>query len=225
MNDSSLKSRKTERKGQSKKKGTISNRPHFSITLTPPILAFYPLLPWLLITRYIISFIFVWAYLSPPSLYPALSIFSPLSVQIHVALLFSLCAIPHISPLSVFSSQFDPTSPSLVLSQQYRTSSFTFSIVLGATPKECVCVCVWCSCDPLISVRRNIGGLVLPSRVRGHVESVITLVHRETYTQFLGFTPSEASASNSLVYNSPTTNTHTGIDWALFDFPNPRSPY
>lgn len=44
----------------------------------------------------------------------------------------------------------------------------------------------------------------MPRRVRGCVETVITLLHththtRHTHTQFLGFTPSVASASKQTV--------------------------
>lgn len=143
LNDSSLKSRRKERKGQSKGGGG-GKSPHFSINLTQHILAFYPLLRLPLITRYtvltLLSFIFVWAYLSSPSLYPALSIFSLLSVQIHVVPLFSLCASLHISQLSPSLSPFFSVWPHLSLflslSQRYQMSSFSFSIVLTAEPKE-----------------------------------------------------------------------------------------
>lgn len=78
-----------------------------------------------------------------------------------------------------------------------------------------VSVCVRCSSDPLISVRRNRGRLVLPSRVRGRVESAITLSHWDTHT-FPGLHAQWGIClrTDSLVYNSPALNTqtHTGID-------------
>lgn len=140
-------------------------------------------------------------------------------------------------PLSLFFSVWPH------LSRCYWTSSFSFSIVLTAEPKEahcvhirvgvsflkcvyvsagvCVCVCVWCSSDPLISVRRNRGGLVLPSRVRGRVESAITLFRWDTHTHTHTIPGLHAQWgiclwTDNLVNNSSARNahkhTHTGID-------------
>lgn len=103
---------------------------------------------------------------------------------------FMLCrGSPHLQP-STDSSLLTPTS---LLSRSLCATGCPLSpfycadskAKLGTLYGVCMfwsaCVCVWSS-DPLISVRRNRGGLVLPSRVRGRVESAITLFHWDTHT-------------------------------------------